>query len=98
MLLLEQRKVQLFDCFACRRIIPSVRVNAISPSLCETPLGSKVIHNDKIKEALSATYPLNGGTADDIASLCKFLISDNASWITGQISGVDGGRGSIASI
>ena len=31
-------------------------------------------------------------------SLCKFLISDNASWITGQIIGVDGGRGSIASI
>ena len=78
---------------------PSVRVNAISPSLCETPLGSKVIHNDKIKEALSATHPLKRlGTADDIASLCKFLISDNASWITGQIIGVDGGRGSIASI
>lgn len=77
---------------------PSVRVNAISPSLCETPLGNKIIHNDKIREVLSATHPLKRlGTADDIASLSKFLISDSANWITGQIIGVDGGRGSIAS-
>ena len=76
---------------------PSVRVNAIAPSLCETPLGSKVLVNDKMKEAIAATHALKRlGTAQDVAGLARFVMSDEASWMTGQVVGLDGGRGSVS--
>jgi NAD(P)-dependent dehydrogenase (short-subunit alcohol dehydrogenase family) len=77
---------------------PAVRVNAIAPSLCETPLGSKVLLNDKMKEGLASMHALKRlGQAEDVASLAQFVLSDEASWMTGQVIGVDGGRGSVAS-
>lgn len=77
---------------------PAVRVNAIAPSLCETPLGSKVLLNDKMKEGLASMHPLKRlGQAEDIAALAQFVLSSEASWMTGQVIGVDGGRGSVAS-
>ena len=77
---------------------PAVRVNAIAPSLCETPLGSKVLLNDKMKEGLASMHALKRlGQAEDIASLAQFVLSSEASWMTGQVIGVDGGRGSVAS-
>ena len=77
---------------------PAVRVNAIAPSLCETPLGSKVLLNDKMKEGLASMHALKRlGQAEDVASLAQFVLSSEASWMTGQVIGVDGGRGSVAS-
>lgn len=76
---------------------PAVRVNAIAPSLCETPLGNKVLVSDKMKEAIAGTHALKRlGTAEDVARLARFVISDEASWMTGQIIGLDGGRGSVS--
>ena len=37
------------------------------------------------------------GQAEDIASLAQFVLSSEASWMTGQVIGLDGGRGSVAS-
>ena len=77
---------------------PAVRVNAIAPSLCETPLGSKVLLNDKMKEGLASMHALKRlGQAEDVASLAQFVLSSEASWMTGQVIGLDGGRGSVAS-
>ena len=77
---------------------PAVRVNAIAPSLCETPLGSKVLLNDKRKEGLASMHALKRlGQAEDVASLAQFVLSSEASWMTGQVIGMDGGRGSVAS-
>ena len=71
---------------------PAIRVNAIAPSLTETPLASALISNEKKKEASEARHPLKRiGKPEDIASLAVHLVSKNGSWISGQVIGVDGG-------
>ena len=71
---------------------PAIRVNAIAPSLTETPLASALISNEKKKEASEARHPLKRiGKAEDIASLAVHLVSKNGNWISGQVIGVDGG-------
>ena len=73
-----------------------IRVNVIAPSLTDTPLAASLLSTDEKREASAKRHPLQRvGTTDDMASLVSFLISDNSSWITGQIIGVDGGMGSL---
>ena len=75
---------------------PKIRVNCIAPSLTQTPLAGKLLNtNDKIK-ANADRHPMRRiGQPEDIAATAAFLLSDNASWITGQILRVDGGMSSI---
>ncbi len=77
-------------------LAPQVRVNGIAPSLTNTPLASKLLSTeDKIK-ANGDRHPLKRiGEAEDIANMAAFLLSDKASWITGQIYHVDGGMSQI---
>lgn len=71
---------------------PKVRVNCIAPSLVDTPLASRLLNNDKKKEAMSERHPLKRvGKPGDIAETAVFLLNGRSSWITGQILGVDGG-------
>jgi NAD(P)-dependent dehydrogenase (short-subunit alcohol dehydrogenase family) len=75
-----------------------VRVNAVAPSLTDTPLAESVglLGDDNKRESANKRHPLSRyGTPDDIASMAAYLLSDQASWITGQIIGVDGGMGSL---
>jgi NAD(P)-dependent dehydrogenase (short-subunit alcohol dehydrogenase family) len=75
---------------------PKIRVNAISPSVTQTPLAEKILSNKLMAESITKKHPLNRlGTREDIARLATFLISEDAGWITGQIIGVDGGRSTI---
>jgi len=75
---------------------PSLRVNVIAPSLTDTPLAEKLLSNDSKKEKMSERHPLKRvGTAKDIANASTFLLSDENSWITGQILGVDGGLSTL---
>ncbi len=75
---------------------PKIRVNAVAPSITDTPLASKLLSNEKKIEENSKRHPLNRvGDVKDIASISKFLLSDESSWITGQIIKVDGGISSI---
>ena len=77
-------------------LAPHVRVNAIAPSLTRTPLATALTGSDKIAEAIADLHPLKRlGDAQDSAALAAFLLSPEASWITGQIIGVDGGRGTL---
>lgn len=79
-------------------LAPKVRVNAIAPSLTRTDLAANVLANEKMAESIAALHALQRlGEPNDIASLAAFLASSDASWITGQIIGVDGGRSSIRS-
>jgi len=74
----------------------NIRVNAVAPSLTDTPLAGFLLEGDVKRDAANKRHPLNRvGTPDDIAGMAAYLLSDQASWITGQIIGVDGGMGSL---
>ena len=76
---------------------PRIRVNCIAPSLTDTPLAGKLLRNEKQREGAENRHPLKAiGQPEDIAQMARFLISDKAKWMTGQIIGVDGGMGSLA--
>lgn len=78
---------------------PTIRVNAIAPSLTNTPLAEKLLSTPEKMEASNKRHPLQRvGTSDDLAQMTAFLLSTKSSWITGQILHVDGGMSSIKSI
>ncbi len=75
---------------------PKIRVNAIAPSLTDTPLANSFLNTDIKKEANALRHPLKRvGTTSDMANAINFLISPDASWITGQVLQIDGGIGSL---
>jgi NAD(P)-dependent dehydrogenase (short-subunit alcohol dehydrogenase family) len=77
-------------------LAPKIRVNAIAPSLTNTPLAQGIVSNVKMAEAIAGMHALERiGTPEDIASLTAFLLSDETSWMTGQILSVDGGRSTL---
>jgi NAD(P)-dependent dehydrogenase (short-subunit alcohol dehydrogenase family) len=79
-------------------LAPSIRVNAIAPSLTKTPLTDKLLSNSAMEEALSSQHPMQRlGTPEDIASLAAWLLGEESGWVTGQIIGIDGGRSTLQS-
>jgi NAD(P)-dependent dehydrogenase (short-subunit alcohol dehydrogenase family) len=77
-------------------LAPSIRVNCIAPSLTDTPLAAALLNTEQKIEANAMRHPLKRiGTVSDISEMTCFLLSNKASWITGQILHVDGGMSSI---
>ena len=73
-----------------------IRVNIIAPSLTNTPLAGNLLSTPEKREAAGKRHPLaRTGTPDEVAALTKFLLSDEAGWITGQVIGLDGGLSSL---
>ena len=78
-------------------LAPNVRVNCIAPSLTNSKISNFLLKNEKVAEGIAKMHPMKRiGEGDDSASVAKFLLTDESSWITGQILGVDGGRSSVA--
>lgn len=75
---------------------PSVRINAIAPTLTDTPLAASLLNNDEKRQNAAQRHPLRRiATPADIAQTACFLLSDAAQFITGQIWAVDGGFGRL---
>lgn len=75
---------------------PSIRVNAIAPSLVETPLSERLISGAEKAEAAAKRHPLGRiGQPRDIASVAAFLLGEESDWMSGQVLGVDGGLSSL---
>jgi 3-oxoacyl-[acyl-carrier protein] reductase len=75
---------------------PKIRVNCIAPSLTNTPMAEKLINTPEKLEATNNRHPLKRiGNPDDMANTVEFLLSNNSSWITGQILHVDGGMSTL---
>ena len=73
-----------------------IRVNLVAPSLTNTPLSSKFLNTPEKMEASAKRHPLGRyGEPKDITAAIAFLLSDESSWITGQVIPVDGGMSSI---
>ncbi len=77
-------------------LAPDVRVNCIAPSLLRTPMAHPLLSSEAIAQSIAQLHPLARlGDAEDAAALAAFLLSKDAGWITGQVVGVDGGRGAL---
>jgi len=75
---------------------PKIRVNAIAPSIVDTPLASKFLNNDVKMEKANERHPLGRiGTAKELADVTAFLLGDQSSWMTGRILQIDGGIGNL---
>lgn len=73
-----------------------IRVNVVAPSLTDTPLAQHLLSSPEKREASAKRHPLGKiGQPDDIGRLILFLLSDNSSWMTGQVIGLDGGLGKL---
>lgn len=77
-------------------LAPRIRVNAVAPSLTDTSLSQSLLNQSAKRQAAASRHPLQRvGQADDIAAAVHFLLSDQSSWITGQVLAVDGGLSRI---
>lgn len=76
-------------------LAPTVRVNAIAPSLTDTPLAAGLLNTDAKVQAGRARHPLNNlGTASEVALVAYHLLTQYK-WVTGQVFGINGGLGTI---
>ncbi|CAM2886368.1 short-chain dehydrogenase [Mycobacterium intermedium] len=70
----------------------NIRVNAIAPGPIDTEANRTTTPKEIVDDILKGLPLSRIGTPDDLVGMCLFLLSDQASWITGQIFNVDGGQ------
>ncbi|MEM9929867.1 MAG: SDR family oxidoreductase [Bacteroidota bacterium] len=75
---------------------PAIRVNAIAPSLTDTPLAGKLLATEDKRQASADRHPLKRvAAANEVAAMAAFLLGEQAAFITGQVMGMDGGLSAI---
>ena len=76
---------------------PHIRVNCVAPSLSKSKIAEPMLKNPTIAEGIAKAHPLKRlGEGKDSAALAKFLITEESSWVTGQVIAVDGGRSKLS--
>ena len=70
----------------------NIRINAIAPGPIDTEANRSTTPQAIVKQIVQTLPLARMGTPEDLAGMCLFLLSDEASWITGQIFNVDGGQ------
>ena len=76
---------------------PNIRVNCVAPSLTKSKIAEPMLKNTSLAEGIAKAHPLKRlGEGTDSASLAKFLLTEDSSWITGQVIAVDGGRSKLS--
>lgn len=69
-----------------------IRANAVAPGWIKTPMSTRAQQDDARRAAIYARIPLGRwGRGDDVARAVRFLISDDAAYITGTVLNIDGG-------
>jgi NAD(P)-dependent dehydrogenase (short-subunit alcohol dehydrogenase family) len=70
----------------------NIRINAIAPGPIDTEATKNVTPGEIVQDMVKQIPLSRMGTPEDLVGMCLFLLSDQASWITGQIFNVDGGQ------
>ncbi|WP_417939853.1 SDR family NAD(P)-dependent oxidoreductase [Flavobacterium sp. RS13.1] len=73
-------------------LAPTIRVNAIAPTITETSLSASILRNDRMKENMVERHPMKSYLKpDEVANMVDFLISEKANSISGQVFEMDYG-------
>ncbi len=73
-----------------------IRVNAVAPGLVDTPMSAGITGNEMMLKASTAMHPLGRiGSSEEVASVIAWLLSEESSWVTGEVIGIDGGLATV---
>lgn len=76
---------------------PNIRVNCVALSLTNSKIAQPILKNTALAQGIAKAHPLKRiGEGKDGAALAKFLVTDESSWVTGQVIAVDGGRSKLS--
>ena len=76
---------------------PNIRVNCVALSLTNSKIAQPILKNTVLAQGIAKAHPLKRiGEGKDGAALAKFLLTEESSWVTGQVIAVDGGRSKLS--